>query len=306
MTGPGSGKRRAGKRVAKPNPPAEWVIEDVPHLRVVPDALWQEVKARQKETRSVLIKDGNGIRAERARRPTYLLSGLLKCGECGGGVSKISRDHYGCSNARNRATCTNMLTIRRDVLENSVIAGLRTQLMHPALVKEFILEFHREVNRVASEQEAGHQRVEADLRRVEREIRAIIDAIKSGIRNASMAAELDALEARKQDLQERLTHAPPPPVRLHPNLAEVYRRKVENLGRALNEPTTREEAATLLRGLVDEIRLTPVDGALAIYLVGDLAAILNLSTQKHPGQRQAGVQTTLVAGAGFEPATFRL
>ena len=286
-----------GKRVAKLNPLAEWIIEDVPHLRIVPDALWQEVKARQKDTRAILIKDGNGIRAERARRPTYLLSGLLKCGECGGGASKISRDHYGCSNARNRATCSNMLTIRRDVLENSVVAGLRTQLMHPDLVKEFILEFHREMNRLASEKELSRHRVEADLRRVEREIRAIIDAIKSGIRNASMAAELDALEIRKQELQERLTEAPPPPVRLHPNLADVYRRKVENLGQALNEAGMREEAATLLRGLIDEIRLTPVDGALAIYLVGDLAAILNLSTQKHPGQRVTGVQTTLVAGA---------
>ena len=140
-----------GRRVAKPNPLAEWIIEDVPHMRIVKDALWHEVKARQKETRAVLVIDGNGVRAERARRPTYLLSGLLKCGECGGGVSKISRDHYGCSNARNRATCSNMLTIRRDVLENSVIAGLRTRLMRPELVKEFILEFHREMNRLAAE-----------------------------------------------------------------------------------------------------------------------------------------------------------
>ena len=89
---------------------------------------------------------------------------------------------------------------------------------------------------------------------------------------------------------------PPAPVRLHPNLAEVYQRKVENLGQALNEPGTREEAATLLQSLIDEIQLTPIDGALAIYLVGDLAAILNLSTQKHPSQKLAGVQTTLVAG----------
>lgn len=55
-------------------------------------------------TRAVLTADCRGIRSERARRPVYLLSGLLKC-RGGGGFSKISRDHYGCSNARNPTTC---------------------------------------------------------------------------------------------------------------------------------------------------------------------------------------------------------
>lgn len=43
-----------------------------------------------------------GIRSERARRPAYLLSGLLKCGVCSSGFSKISQSHYGCSAARNK------------------------------------------------------------------------------------------------------------------------------------------------------------------------------------------------------------
>ena len=38
----------------------------------------------------------------------------------------------------------------------------------------------------------------------------------------------------------------------------------------------------ILRGLIDEIRLTPMDGELAIYLVGNLAAILDLCEKKTP------------------------
>ena len=61
------------------------------------------------------------VRSERARRPRYLLSGLLRCGTCGGGFSKISQTHYGCSTARNKGTCRNLLTLRRDDLEAKVL-----------------------------------------------------------------------------------------------------------------------------------------------------------------------------------------
>jgi len=36
-----------GKRQARPNPESEWIIQDVPELRIIDDALWQQVKARQ-------------------------------------------------------------------------------------------------------------------------------------------------------------------------------------------------------------------------------------------------------------------
>jgi site-specific DNA recombinase len=55
---------------------------------------------------------------------------------------------YGCSNARNRGTCNNRLTIRGDVIEASVPSGLSTHLMEPEFVKEFVAEF-REVSTAA-------------------------------------------------------------------------------------------------------------------------------------------------------------
>ncbi|CAN5504832.1 hypothetical protein BH23ACI1_BH23ACI1_24020 [soil metagenome] len=32
-----------GKRVARPNPPSEWITKDVPELRILDDELWQAV-----------------------------------------------------------------------------------------------------------------------------------------------------------------------------------------------------------------------------------------------------------------------
>ena len=38
-----------GKRVSRINPPEDWIVTEVPELRIVDDALWKAVKARQGE-----------------------------------------------------------------------------------------------------------------------------------------------------------------------------------------------------------------------------------------------------------------
>ena len=297
-----------GKRQARPNLPEAWIVQQVPELRIVDDGLWNDVKIRQRRIRHALTHDDVGIRSERARRPAYLLSNLLKCGECGGGFSKISRHHYGCSNARNRGTCRNLLTIRRDVLEESVLSGLKTHLMQPELVKEFAAEYHRELNRLNAGRDADRLRRNEELGRVERQIRAVIEAIKDGLRTPGMRDELFALEARKAALVAAIKHAPPPAPRLHPKLADLYRQRVERLHEELNRPELRHEAAAALRALIDEVRLVRENARLEIELFGALAGILALAAdgKKPAAAERDGLQITLVAGAGFEPATFRL
>jgi site-specific DNA recombinase len=297
-----------GKRQARPNPSQEWVTQDSPDLRIVDDQLWSAVKARQLHARHALTHDNAGIRSERARRPVYLLSNLLRCGACGGGFSKVSQHHYGCSNARNRGTCNNLLTIRRDVLEASVLSGLKTHLMTPDLTREFAAEYHRELNRLNAAREGDFTQHKVELDRVERQIRAVIDAIKDGLRTPGMKAELLALEARKQDLSAMVKQAPPPSPRLHPKLADLYRQRIEDLHEELNRAELRVEAAQALRGLIDEVRLMPENGRLEIELLGDLAGILALGAGgKQPATaNRDGLQVTLVAGVGFEPTTFRL
>ena len=53
--------------------------------------------------------------------------------------------------------------------------------------------------------------------------------------------------------------------------------------------------------------LTPVDGKVEIDVRGDLAGILTLSVKtKNPAGGAGSSQAKMVAGAGFEPAAFRL
>ena len=43
---------KTGKRQARPNPPEDWVVQEVPELRIIGDALWNAVKARQQHVRA--------------------------------------------------------------------------------------------------------------------------------------------------------------------------------------------------------------------------------------------------------------
>jgi hypothetical protein len=189
-----------------------------------------------------------------------------------------------------------LLILRRDDLEAKVLDGLRHQLMHPELVKTFIDEFRREVNRQASEQDVHQDRATRDLERTEREIRRLIEAIKAGLPGTAVKDEMTALEARRSDLLAQLEAAPPPMPRLHPNIAELYQEKIVNLAKALNDEQTRTEAADCIRRLIEEIRLVPEKGKLRIELFGELAALMNLANGHPRSGSGTGVQVTLVAG----------
>ena len=160
----------------------------------------------------------------------------------------------------------------------------------------------------APAREGDHERRKEELDRVERQIRAVIDAIKDGLRTPGMKEELYALEARKRGLAAEVKQAPAPRPRLHPKLADLYRQRVDRLHEELNRTELRSEAAQALRELIDEVRLIPEDGRLEIELLGDLAGILALSadSKKPVTEYRDGLQVTLVAGIGFEPMTFRL
>ena len=295
-----------GKRVSRPNPPSEWVTTDVPELRIVDDELWNQVKARQAEMRRV-TSNGDPKRFNQARRPKYLFSGLTKCAECGGGYVMYWRDRLACFGARSRGTCTNRLTISRQEVEERVLVALRDKLMRRDLFEDFCREYVRELNRLRMEHRASLSHGRQELAAVEREIRKFIQAIKDGVSALSIKDELLSLEARKAELQSRLD-APEMPELLHPRMADVYREKVGSLCLALESEESRTGAREAIRALIEAIVLEPDGDRLKITLKGDLAGMLSAArdSKRSPDTGDLMVQIKLVAGAGFEPATFGL
>lgn len=204
-----------------------------------------------------------------------MFSGLITCGACGGGYTLVGKIHYGCANARNRGICTNRLTIRRDVLEATVLEDLRKNLLHPELVRELVEAYRREVESGRRLERAGEAAKRKELGTVERQVRRIIEAVKDGFAVPSMREELIVLEKRKAALTadlESISAAPEPPA-LHPGLAQVYRKKVAELTEALNTEDMRTEAAEAIRALLEEIRMVPEKGELSVELVGALPGL---------------------------------
>ena len=181
--------------------------------------------------------------------------------------------------------------------------------MQPAAYQAFVDEFTREYNAKANQNEVLNVSLKADLQRTKSEIQKLIEAIKAGVPGDALKDEMQSLQDKQKRIEEDLSAVPPPAPRLHPNLAAIYKEKITNLVQALNDPNTLVEANTAIRQLIERVQLVSENGRLKIELYGELAALLKLGTEpkkKHPQAESEGVQITMVAGAGFEPATFRL
>nr|WP_082528985.1 MULTISPECIES: recombinase family protein [unclassified Bradyrhizobium] len=300
-----------GKRQARPNPTAEWIVQDVPELRIVDDELWTAAKTRQAAIKTKRGEDGREVQNSfrDRRRPRYIFSGLIKCACCGSGYAMISADLIGCSTARNKGTCENRRSIQRSRLEERVLNALRYHLMDPTLFKEFCDEFTREMNRLRMEGSATIEAARSEVRRIERELDKLLELILKGGAADKINAKMVQLEHRKAELERQLADAETPPPLLHPEMATFYREQVSTLHTALQDDSeaTRLKAGEVLRTLVKEIMLTPEAGELKIDVRGDLAGILAVSLKTKTPATGAGVsQVEMVAGIGFEPMTFRL
>ena len=108
---------REGQVSPTPRPSQEWLRRSAPELRVVSEDLAGAVDARRASMRQRALGQANGRLMGRppGEGSPYLLTGLLTCGVCGGGMEVLSsasggrrRYHYRCYVARRKrpACCT--------------------------------------------------------------------------------------------------------------------------------------------------------------------------------------------------------
>ena len=80
------------------------------------------------------------------------------------------------------------------------------------------------------------------------------------------------------------------------------------LQEALGKPEDRDEAITMLRRLIERVVVHAADEGLQIELVGEIVRLIELGLDAKQAAlgEEAACSVKVVAGAGFEPATFRL
>src|SRR5271169_3575544 len=118
----------------------------------------------------------------------------MECGCCGASYTKCGLHRFGCAATRDRATCTNHLTIHIEEIEAAILAGLKERLMEPALLEEFAREFTAEVNRQRSALAQERETLQGGLVRLTKQIDKLVEAIIEGADALAVNTKLKALE----------------------------------------------------------------------------------------------------------------
>jgi site-specific DNA recombinase len=305
-----------GKRAPVARPKDDWLVEERPDLAILDGDLWARVHARLQA-----VRDAYGA-ATQYKRPRgqapevysrHLLSGLMRCAICGARITIQSSQRkkngtvyrygrYRCSFhvTKGPAVCTNAMSIPQPVLEAKLLAKFQAALSGDMIdylvgaTNEMLRQLHG-----TTPQEI--QTLTQERREVGRQLSNLVEFVAKGdLSSPRLRDEIRAREQRLAELDQQLeglrTGAPPVP-------RQIDRAWVEAQVQSLSELLTRDPvgARQQIQKHVEELRVAPAPD------VGDRVVRIT-GRPKLDGLLggEEAVRLQLVAGAGFEPATFGL
>ncbi|MBF0329922.1 MAG: recombinase family protein [Nitrospirae bacterium] len=200
---PENGKKKC---IAKDS--SKWIVVQKPELRIISDELWEKVKKRQKQLQT---ENSGAYNKSKHSYSVNLLTGLVKCGKCGGNIAIVSGGKwakYGCSNNWNKgaAVCDNNIKLNKKDFERSVISSLNLNFdknehldyLH-SRVDEIIKNHLGQTNPKWRREALGDQ-----LKKTEKEIANFINAIKAGIFSDIVKNQLEKAEKKKAEIEQFL------------------------------------------------------------------------------------------------------
>ena len=230
-----------GKRISRPNPRDQWQTISAPLLQIVDDETWARVQAlkAEKARLSTNVK----------RRPAHLLSGLLRCGCCGSGMSVHDRDKTGktrirCSAVRESGSCSNRRILYLWDVEEAVLRGMTEELKDTRLIETYVRTYNEERKRLAATALSRRTRIERKHDRLEAERQRAIDLLIKGVlREEEGRARLDDLKSQVLEAERELSSLEEAPqiIALHPATIESYITTVDRLAGILSEHATAED-----------------------------------------------------------------
>jgi site-specific DNA recombinase len=264
-------------------------------LRIVPDELWQRVKARQaNRTKQVGVRVKSGLRRH-VRPVKYLLSGLLRCSACESTFVLSNGSRYQCATHVNGDACDVTLSLPRERAERIILNCVETDLFDPARLAEFEARYQTAASVVVDN---GPR-----IGKLKREIDHMIKAIAGGLNSSALATELQAAEAELSTLQVIV------PAKISARRAAAEspeKRRARMLDRL-------RQGGEIARGVLqevfpDSIWLQPsASGAFfwALFADGVGQALFDWPDrlERFPIMEKSAC---MVAGVGFEPTTFGL
>ena len=361
------------RRTARTNDAAEWVLKEVPEMRIVSDELWSRVKERQKEV-GHLFDFGQSNRLNATHRPEYLLSGMLECAECGGPYAISGKDRYSCTNRKKRlpiddlggACCGNSKTITRHELEERVLNCIPVAFysldIFDRISQKMVAHEVSKLKTIPSRKDQMTSELASIKSKQASLMQQIQDRHAEGRpRLAILDDQLDELEATREKLVMELAKSVEPvedfqekiaklKAQFNPTNTELAIRKLLFLARNDGDEQAKRRLMPIVRDLIHTVVIgkTPGHQPAALQVHGDIANIMasmdvidmmqhqfvaaaqnDLMSRIASGEIDTehkkkklleayaeellkkfpeweNLQVSVVAGAGFEPAAFRL
>ena len=243
------------KQVHKLNPESEWIRTPVPHLRIVDDALWGKARKRLMRPpapRPAVRKRRSSKQPASWVRPHNIqtLTGLVRCGVCGGLAHLANLGRYVCADARYVKTCNNTRGKRVPEMARVLFPALRESL-------EEQRDLFAGVNALVERERERHAALEKEIAEADAGIERFMEVIEKGLLTER------AFE-RMAELEKRLTEAKNA-IRAVPTLPAPERDVRLTLGRALGrmkldllEQAPVQYLRHALRLVVESITLTPI------------------------------------------------
>lgn len=145
------------------NPPESWIRQPAPDLRIIDDALWTRAQARKADLSANVRKIG--------RPAKRLLSGLLRCGVCGGGMTTGGQPRrYRCSTRVERGSCTNAVTALAREAESRVLTGLQDRLLAPDAAAAAVRAYAEDMASASATANRDRLEIERELLELQRRI----------------------------------------------------------------------------------------------------------------------------------------
>jgi site-specific DNA recombinase len=195
------------------------VTVERPDLRIISESLWSAAHARLKQARRAYLRHTDGTldgRPGNGLESQHLLSSLLRCGICGGGLvyskkwGKRGRPTgmYVCAQHRTRgdAACVNRLGVPAVELTDQVLAQIKNAFLDPVALGALLMKKFNEAKAAPEALEADRKDVAARIARLGQEIERLTNAIATGAAPSSVVQAITDREAERRDLQAKLEH----------------------------------------------------------------------------------------------------
>jgi len=183
---------------------------------IVPLEIWRTVqKICLNHSRRANLRDnpdGPNIHNPRRKNSNYILSGLARCGLCGGPLNGVTTagkrsphyERYVCTNGQRRRDCT-APGLPAKILEQAIINLTVQEMLDPASMFAAMQTINQQIEVDRQTVEWQRNELNSRLRGLRQRLGNVADAIAESGSNRTLTRKVAELEAEENDVWESLT-----------------------------------------------------------------------------------------------------